>query len=83
MRADEMAVTFPDGFARADALVLIDGLRSDPMRFDAAAFRPLAEKLKFFEALPEARVAELSQVRFEASIEVRLVCLEPARGVSV
>ena len=83
MRADEMAVTFPDGFARADALVLIDGIRSDPMPFDAAAFRPLAEKLKFFEALPEARVAELSQARFEASNEVRLVCLEPARGVSV
>lgn len=83
MRADEMAVTFPDGFARADALQLIGELRSDPMPFDAAAFRPLADKLKFFEALPEARVAELSQARFEASNEVRLVCLEPARGVSV
>lgn len=83
MRADEMAVTFPDGFARADALQLIGELRSDPMPFDAAAFRPLADKLKFFEALPEARVAELSQARFEALNEVRLVCLEPARGVSV
>ena len=82
IRADEMAVTFPDGFARADALELIAGLQSDPMTFDAAAFRPLAEKLKFFEALPESRVVELSRARFEVAKEVRLVCLETARGVS-
>ncbi len=48
------------------------GKRRDCVRpqFDPAAFRPLAEKLKFFETLPESRVEELSFARYAARPEV-------------
>jgi ATP-dependent Lhr-like helicase len=82
-RCDDMSVTLPDGLSRVDALEAIERLRADAMPFDALAFRPLAEKLKFFEALPESRVDELSFARFEVGAILRAVRAEPCRGISV
>jgi ATP-dependent Lhr-like helicase len=81
-RCDDMAVTLPDGVGRADALQTIEDLRRDPVPFDATAFRGLAEKLKFFEALPEQRVAELSLARYEATTTISAVRAEAVRGVT-
>jgi ATP-dependent Lhr-like helicase len=83
MRSDDMSVTFPDGFPAAEALRLIGELRSDPMPFDASAFRPLAEKLKFFEALPEARVAELCEARYAGTRAIKELLAEPVRSVAI
>jgi ATP-dependent Lhr-like helicase len=82
-KSDDMSVTMPDGMSRADALQAIEALRGDAIPFDAAAFRVLAEKLKFFEALPESRVSELSLSRYEARSSVQAVLLEQMRSASV
>ncbi len=82
-KSDDMSVTMPDGMRRADALRAIEALRVDAMPFDAAAFRVLAEKLKFFEALPESRVSELSVARYEARSQLNMVLAESVRSVSL
>ena len=81
-RSDDMSVTLPDGVSRADALQVIERVRADAIPFDPVAFRPLAEKLKFFEALPDARVAEMSLARYEATAALGSVLAEPVRGVT-
>jgi ATP-dependent helicase Lhr and Lhr-like helicase len=81
-RSDDMSVTMPEGMNRADALQAIEDLRRDAMPFDAAAFRVLAEKLKFFEALPESRVCEISIARFEAQKLLTDVLAEFVRSAS-
>lgn len=81
--SDDMSVTMPAGVSRADALQAIDLLRADPVAFDPAAFRQLAEKLKFFEALPESRVAELSFERYNAASQIAATLAETVRGVAI
>jgi ATP-dependent Lhr-like helicase len=80
MRSDDQSIGFPDGFAAADALRLVSDLRTDPLPFDPAAFRPLAEKLKFYEALPDARVAELCEARYSATRPIERILVEPVRA---
>lgn len=81
-KSDDMSVTMPDGVGLSDAMEAIERLRADPMPFDATAFRVLAEKLKFFETLPESRVGEISLARYEAGAHVRAVLAERVRSVS-
>jgi ATP-dependent Lhr-like helicase len=75
---DEHSVTMPDGVGAPQALAAIELLRNDPMPFDAEAFRPLAERLKFYETLPSRRVAEMVQARYEVRGEVEKVLREQA-----
>jgi ATP-dependent Lhr-like helicase len=82
-RSDDMSVTLPDGVTRAEALQAIERLRADEIPFDPVAFRPLAEKLKFFETLPEARVDQLSLARYAARAALASVLGEPVRGIAV
>lgn len=82
-KSDDMSITMPDGMSRADALQAIETLRGDAIPFDAAAFRVLAEKLKFFEALPESRVFELSFARYEATATLGSVRAESVRSVTL
>jgi len=65
------------------SLQAIETLRGDAIPFDAAAFRVLAEKLKFFEALPESRVFELSFARYEATATLGSVRAESVRSVTL
>jgi hypothetical protein len=68
---------------RSDALQAIERLRADEIPFDPVAFRPLAEKLKFFETLPEARVEQLSLARYAARAALASVLRGPVRGIAV
>jgi hypothetical protein len=56
-------------------------LRNVRPQFDPAAFRPLAEKLKFFETLPESRVEELSFARYAVVAPLAAVLGEPVKAV--
>jgi hypothetical protein len=82
-RSDDMSVTMPEGMSRDDALRAIADLATAPLEFDAQAFRPLAEKLKFFEALPELRVAQLCEARYNAREAIRAILAEGCRGVTL
>jgi hypothetical protein len=59
---------------------VVSDLRTDPLPFDPVAFRPLAEKLKFYEALPDARVAELCEARYSATRPIERILAEPVRA---
>jgi ATP-dependent Lhr-like helicase len=82
-KSDDMSVTMPEGMNRAETLRAVEVLRQSPIQFDAAAFKVLAEKLKFFEALPESRICEISFARFEARLALDSVIAEPVRGVTI
>ena len=81
--SDDMSVTFPNGINRADALRFVGELKSNLINFDPAAFRSLAEKLKFFDALPAARVSELIEARYHSKRELDLVLAEPVGLVTI
>jgi ATP-dependent Lhr-like helicase len=83
VRSDDMSVTMPDGMSGADALRAISGLVNDPLAFDAQAFRPLAEKLKFFEALPEPRVGQLCEARYDSRTALQSILSEGCRRVTI
>lgn len=80
--SDDLSVTFPEGVTRVDAMKAITALSGEPMPFAASAFRTLAEKLKFFDTLPEQRVDELCQARFERVEAIRQIVSSPVVGVS-
>jgi hypothetical protein len=82
-RSDDMSVTMPEGLSRDDALRAIADLKLDSLEFDAQAFRPLAEKLKFFEALPEPRVKQLCEARYDGRETLRAILAEGCRGVTI
>jgi ATP-dependent Lhr-like helicase len=82
-RSDDMSVTMPEGMSRDDALRAIADLKLDSLEFDAQAFRPLAEKLKFFEALPEPRVKQLCEARYDGRETLRAILAEGCRGVTI
>jgi ATP-dependent Lhr-like helicase len=81
MRSDDLSLTFPDGVSRSEAMDAIRELRNVRPQFDPAAFRPLAEKLKFFETLPESRVEELSFARYAVVAPLAAVLGEPVKAV--
>ena len=74
---DEHAISFAAGVKIDQAKAVIEQIKTDQLPFDPAAFRPLAEKLKFHDTLPEPRIAELVQARYEALDEVRKILAEP------
>jgi ATP-dependent Lhr-like helicase len=82
VKSDEFSISFPPGIDAGSALGMVRTLRADDIPFDAAAFRPLAQKLKFFDTLPELRVDELSAARYCDPVAVRSVLSEDVRGTS-
>jgi hypothetical protein len=74
---DEHAISFAVGVKIGEAKAAIEQIKADQLPFDPAAFRPLAEKLKFHDTLPEPRIAELVQARYEALDEVQKIVAEP------
>jgi ATP-dependent Lhr-like helicase len=80
--SDDLSVTFPEGVTREDAMKAISSLRDSPVAFSSSAFRALAEKLKFYDTLPEARVDELCQARFERLEAISHILHEPVSGVT-
>lgn len=83
LRSDDMSVTFPDGMKRADALEQVSLLRKQGAVFDPTAFRTLAEKLKFYEALPAHQVDALCGARYEHCAQIERVLSEPVKLVVV
>lgn len=81
LRSDDMSVSFPAGVGPGDALKAVEGLREGAVPFDPAAFRQMAEKLKFFDTLPEHRVAELITARYLAAEATEAVLRESVRGM--
>jgi hypothetical protein len=73
----------PEGMSRDDALRAIADLATAPRECDAQAFRPLAEKLTFGEALPESRVGQLCEARYDAREALRAILAEGCRGVTL
>jgi hypothetical protein len=74
---DEHAISFAVGVKIGEAKAAIEQIKADQLPFDPAAFRPLAEKLKFHDTLAEPRIAELVQASCEALDEVRKILAEP------
>jgi hypothetical protein len=74
---DEHAISFAIGVKIDEAKAAIEQIEADQLPFDPAAFRPLAEKLKFHDTLAEPRIAELVQASCEALDEVRKILAEP------
>jgi ATP-dependent Lhr-like helicase len=81
VRSDEMSITFVDGPSTASIADALQELRSSPIPMAPEAFRPLAEKLKFHETLPAARIDELVSARFEVKAEIDRVLAAPVRYV--
>ena len=81
--SDELSVSFVDGTLRDDAIRIAKAVKETTIPFNPSAFRALAEKLKFFDALPEARVFELVEARYHATRELSLVFAEPIRMIVI
>ena len=79
---DDRAISFAVGVKIDEAKAAIEQIKADQLTFDPAAFRPLAEKLKFHNTLPEPRIAELVQAGCEALDEVRKIRAEPTNEAS-
>lgn len=81
VHGEDMYVALPDGLSRQDAQRCINDLKSNPRPLDPRAFRPFAQKLKFFDVLPDHRVDELCGARFGHVSHVQSVLAEPTKGV--
>lgn len=79
VKCDEFSVAFASAVGPEGAMAAIDTLRKEPPPFNPTAFRPLAEKLKFYDTLPANRVTELITARYQTTNETRLVLAEPVR----
>jgi ATP-dependent Lhr-like helicase len=79
---DEFMITFPSGVDGSKALKAVVAMKELAPIFDPSAFRPIAERLKFFETLPSARVDQMTSVRYWHPEAVDGVLREPLRGVS-
>jgi ATP-dependent Lhr-like helicase len=81
LRSDDMSVSFPEGTKRAEALEHVATLQKQGAPFDPVAFRTLAEKLKFYEAVPPPRVDALCGARYEHRLQIERVLAEPVKLV--
>ena len=79
VKCDEFSVAFASAVGSRGAMAAIDTIRKEPPPFNPTAFRPLAEKLKFYDTLPANRVTEMITARYQTADDVRKVMAEPVR----